>query len=38
MSVDFELVNGVVEVYYNRELRHRFDFETTEALPLDDIG
>jgi N utilization substance protein A len=38
MSVDFELVNGVVEVYYNRDLRHRFDFETTEALPLDDIG
>jgi N utilization substance protein A len=38
MSVDFELVRGVVEVYYNRELRHRFDFETTEALPLDDIG
>jgi N utilization substance protein A len=38
LSVDFEIVRGVVEVYYNRDLRHRFDFETTEPLPLDDIG
>jgi cbb3-type cytochrome oxidase subunit 3 len=29
-------VNGVVEVYYERELRARFDKETAEELPLED--
>ena len=36
-SADFEILNGIVDVYYDRELRHRFDFETSAALPLDDI-
>lgn len=35
-QVDVDIVNGVVEVYYDRELRARFDQETAEALPLDD--
>jgi len=33
-SVDVELVDGVVNVYYDRELRARYDFETGRALPL----
>jgi N utilization substance protein A len=37
LSVDFEVNSGIIEVYYNRELRHRFDYDTTEELPLDDI-
>lgn len=36
MSVDVEIVNGVLDVYYNRELRARFDFETGEPLALTD--
>ena len=36
LSVDVDVVNDVVEVYYNRDLRHRFDFETGQALSLDD--
>jgi N utilization substance protein A len=36
-SVDFEILNGIVDVYYDRELRHRFSYETSAALPLDDI-
>ena len=35
-QIDYEINNGVVEVYYIRELRHRFDFATGEALSLDD--
>ena len=35
-SVDFEIMNGVVDIYYDRVLRHRFNYETGEALPLDD--
>jgi len=37
LSVDFEVNSGIVEVYYNRELRHRFDYATNEELSLDDI-
>ncbi len=33
-SVDVELVNGTVNVYYDRELRARYDFETGRELPL----
>lgn len=36
LQVDVDIVDGVVEVYYNRELRHRFDQSTGEALTLDD--
>jgi N utilization substance protein A len=35
-SVDVEIVNGIVNVYYDRELRARYDFETGRALPLTD--
>ena len=35
-QVDVDVQNGVVEVYYERELRARFDQETGERLPLDD--
>ena len=38
MSVDVDLRNGALEIYYNRELRVRYDFETGEQLPLDDVG
>jgi N utilization substance protein A len=37
MSVDVELVGPALEVYYNRELRARYDFESGEPLPLDEI-
>jgi len=36
LSIDVDLVDDVVEVYYNRDLRHRFDFETGQELSLDD--
>jgi transcription termination/antitermination protein NusA len=36
MSVDVELVDGVVHVYYNRDLRARFDFESGSELPLTE--
>jgi N utilization substance protein A len=36
LSIDFEINSGIVEVFYNRELRHRFDYDTNEELPLDD--
>ncbi len=36
MSVDVENVDGILMVYYSRELRARFDFETGEQLPLYD--
>jgi N utilization substance protein A len=35
-QVDVDIQNGVVEVYYDRELRARFDQESGERLPLDD--
>lgn len=38
MSVDVEVTDGIVSVYYNRDLRARYDFETGRDLPLyDDI-
>jgi transcription termination/antitermination protein NusA len=36
MSVDVELVDGVVHVYYNRDLRARFDFESGSELPVTE--
>lgn len=35
-QVDVEVVNGVVEVYYDRDLRARFDQVSGDRLPLDD--
>ena len=35
-QVDVDIVNGVVEVYYDRELRARFDRASGDRLPLDD--
>jgi N utilization substance protein A len=37
MSVDVELRGDVLEVYYNRDLRARFDYNTGEELPLDEV-
>jgi len=37
-QVDVDLANGVVEVYYERELRARYDQATGELLPLDGDG
>jgi N utilization substance protein A len=36
MSVDVELRDDALEVYYNRELRARFAYESGDALPLDE--
>jgi transcription termination/antitermination protein NusA len=36
MSVDVEVRNDALEVYYNRELRARYTYETGEPLPLDE--
>ncbi|MBX6341224.1 MAG: transcription termination/antitermination protein NusA [Thermomicrobiaceae bacterium] len=36
MSVDVEVVDGVLNVYYNRDLRARYDFETGRELPLTE--
>jgi N utilization substance protein A len=36
-QVDVDIQDGVVEVYYERELRARFDQTTGERLPLDDF-
>jgi len=35
-QVDVDIVDGVVEVYYDRELRARFNQATAERLPLDE--
>lgn len=35
-QVDVDILNGVVEIFYERELRARFDRETCERLPLED--
>lgn len=38
MSVDVEVIDDKVSVYYARDLRARFDFETGRDLPLyDDV-
>jgi len=37
MSVDVDLRGDALEVYYNRELRARYDFATGEPLALDDV-
>ena len=36
MSVDVDMAGEVLEVFYNRDLRHRFDFESGEQLALED--
>ncbi len=36
MSVDVDLRDDALEVYYNRELRARYDYESGAELPLDD--
>lgn len=36
LQVDVDIVDGVVEVYYNREMRHRFNQSTGEELGLED--
>jgi transcription termination/antitermination protein NusA len=36
MSVDVEVVDGKVSVFYARDLRARYDFESGEELPLYD--
>ncbi len=38
MSVDVDLRGPALEVYYNRELRARFDYESGDLLPLDEIA
>jgi N utilization substance protein A len=35
-QVDVDVQNNIVEVYYDRELRARFDQQSGERLPLDD--
>jgi hypothetical protein len=37
MSVDVEVRGSVLEVYYNRELRARYDYESGKELPLDEL-
>jgi N utilization substance protein A len=36
MSADVEISGDVLEVYYNRTLRARFDVESGDQLPLDE--
>ena len=36
MSVDVDLRGPALEVFYNRDLRHRFEFETGAPLSLDE--
>jgi N utilization substance protein A len=36
MSVDVEVLDGILNVYYNRDLQARYDFESGDALPLYD--
>jgi N utilization substance protein A len=39
MSVDVEVIDGKLHVFYNRDLRAKYDFETGAGLPLyDDVG
>jgi N utilization substance protein A len=37
MSVDVEIRGDALEVYYNRDLRARFDVESGSTLPLDEV-
>jgi len=37
MSVDIDLRDTALEVFYNRDLRARFDYESGVALPLDEF-
>jgi transcription termination/antitermination protein NusA len=37
MSVDVEVRGNELDVYYNRELRVRYDFESGKEISLDDI-
>jgi N utilization substance protein A len=37
MSVDVEIRGDALEVYYNRDLRARFDVESGSELPLDEV-
>jgi len=38
MSVDVEVSDGIVSVFYNRDLRARYEFESGSDLPLyDDV-
>ena len=34
MSVDVELIDDILSVFYNRDIRARYDFATGEELPL----
>jgi len=36
MSVDVEVAEGIVQIFYNRELRARYEFENGQRLPLYD--
>jgi N utilization substance protein A len=36
MSVDVDIAGDVLEVYYNRALRARYDLETGAELPVDE--
>nr|ALS90349.1 NusA: transcription termination factor [uncultured bacterium] len=36
MSVDVEVTDGILSVFYNRDLRARYDFESGRSLPLYD--
>jgi transcription termination/antitermination protein NusA len=38
MSVDVEVRDDTLEVYYNRDLRARFDVESGRELPLDEVA
>ncbi|HEX3724023.1 MAG TPA: transcription termination factor NusA, partial [Nitrolancea sp.] len=36
MSVDVEVENGVLNVYYNRDLRARFDYDSGAEIPVTE--
>jgi N utilization substance protein A len=36
-QVDVDIIDGVIEIYYDRELRARFDQASGERLPLDEF-
>jgi len=38
MSVDIEIRGDALEVYYNRDLKARFDVESGGGLPLDEVA
>ncbi|MGE3798129.1 MAG: transcription termination factor NusA [Thermomicrobiales bacterium] len=38
MSVDVEMRGEALEVYYNRDLRARYEIESGKPLPLDEIA